>query len=692
MLTNLNTARLACRGALALVLLVGVLLTAGCGGEGDTAPKDVRPSDATEDLRANETSELDVATGDADLAVSPQCVLPEIPRDPVDLEHKKFALSMFHFNIQYVAGGLEATLPDGKKVTLCGELCAGWDEERIHDWYIRSVFEPTLDLYLKHETWKADFEMQAYMIEWIAKRQPDVLEKLRAGAYGGRIELVSFHYSDQLFLAFPRYDLARSVEMTRGVFEEACLPLSPVVFNQEGQSGEGKHRFMAENGWTIDIFPVNLFRYYHYQEDRPYFYRSRGVDVLVGPVAGYSTQGGLTTHEEPDSGLQVTWTFFDDGDLLAYPLSPYAAPLSTEQDIAKEIANYEKELVALEQDGFKISHVSDFVAHLKAHDVPQPDLPPVLDGTWQPIDTQSVWRWLGGRGILAGAVHERDNEMRTANYRARTLLEAADILAETAGDQGVDLGEAASRLAAGWRDLALAQVTDATGIHPWQGELLYGLAHNEAAEKAAEDVLDDLLSKLAWPHASIDLAGDVAVSLEALPEDPGLPPAAPPFEVTAEAPTRTVKIEWFQVQENELFKLRLTFGPAADPAATAVETCAVAVAFPRFEERLAYTPALLEDEVVEYDFSEFRFQAEEGYLPLANGLIGLGDDWWAIKDCRTVHVAARFPTTGEAVIQFIDQTAEPAKGGTWDFLVFHGDKEAALDLASRTNISPVVVW
>ena len=70
--------------------------------------------------------------------------------------------------------------------------------------------------------------------------------------------------------------------------------------------------------------------------------------------------------------------------------------------------------MALEQKGYKVTSVGDFVAHLKAMGVPQPDLPPVLDGTWQPIDTQSVWRWLGGRSVVAGnAKTERDNTVRT---------------------------------------------------------------------------------------------------------------------------------------------------------------------------------------------------------------------------------------------------------------------------------------
>ena len=86
-------------------------------------------------------------------------------------------------------------------------------------------------------------------------------KKLREAAQKNIVEVVSFHYSDQLFLAYPRLDMERSVALTKELFSDLCVPLSPVVFNQEGQAGEGRHTFMADHDYSIAVFPKNLFRY-----------------------------------------------------------------------------------------------------------------------------------------------------------------------------------------------------------------------------------------------------------------------------------------------------------------------------------------------------------------------------------------------------------------------------------------------
>ena len=88
--------------------------------------------------------------------------------------------------------------------------------------------------------------------------------------------------------------------------------------------------------------------------------------------------------------------------------------------------------------------------------------------------------------------------------------------------------------------------------------------------------------------------------------------------------------------------------------------------------------------------SLFTYQAPEVYLPLANGLIGLGNGWWVVKDCTQMHIAARIPNTGDAVIQFVDATADPVNGAGWTLYVLKGDNAAALDFAAKLNTAPVV--
>ena len=594
--------------------------------------------------------------------------------DEPDLDLKKFALSMFHYNIQYVAGGFIAE-DDGKIYRFWGGSSDEWDDERLQDWIILESFEPVLDFYIAHPGWRVTFEMQGMMLEAIGERFPAILVKLRDAAKAGTVEIVSFHYSAQLFLAFPTFDLERSIEITREIFDLYCVPLSGVVFNQEGQAGEGRHAFMAGHGYSISVFPKNLYNYVRYEEPRGPYYKDHGVDVIIGP-------GGV----DADSGIDVNWVFFDDGELLTTPFDPYFA-ISSEADY-EELAKYEEKLLALEADGYKITSITDYVNHLKAQGVEQPALPPVIDGTWQATSTDSVLRWLGGRSLAPYNAHERDSLIRSGNYRARTELRAAEILLDTAVAKAVSVPAGLGNdIDYHWRRVFEAEVSDATGITPWIGEYLYADQRNEEVLAFAEAAQEDLKTALGWEFALIDFREGSAEKSEAIfPEAPD--PCEAPIEITVAAPTRDVEVLW-NTYGNETYFLDVTYGPSGDPSGNTAEDARVAVQFPRSEDMIRYSPALMEESIVEYAFGDFNFQRGEIYLPLANGLIGLGGGWWVVKCCRSVHLAARVALSDEEkIIEFIDETADPANSRTMRFIVYYGEAGEALDIALGENIHP----
>ncbi|RJO67775.1 MAG: hypothetical protein C4523_08435 [Myxococcales bacterium] len=651
-----------CVAALALLIMACAESSATPDGDGEQSD-----GDAEENLEADAEEEE---------APNPLCDYTNVPQDEPDLSLTKFALSMFHFNVQYVAGGLEAEI-DGQTEGMCGPPCLGWTDDRLADWIVVQCVEPVLDFYLAHPTWKTTFEMQALMLEVIAARHPAVLEKLRDAAQRGQVELVSFHYSAQLFLAFPALDLRRSIERTKRVFEENCAPLSPVVFNQEGQDGEGKHAFMAEHGYSIDVFPKNLYGYVRQGETRWPYYASHGVDVVIGPG-----------EVDPAGGVEVNWTFFDDGELLTVPADPYFA-FAVEADLER-LVEYEAELAALEESGYKITTIADYVAHLKARGVEQKPLPPVIDGSWQPGSTDSVLRWLGGRSLAPYATRERDNRIRTENYRIRTDLQAAEIIVAEAQAQSHDTADLDESLLEAWRHLSLAEVSDATGITPWPGEFLYALNHNAEAQRLADEATEAAKALLGWPYARIDLSEAAATQLDDPPQPESPQPVDAPIVATAHA-ERETSMEWHAIGDNA-WELIFSYGPGPDPTGVDAEATKVALDFPRTEDVLRYSPALLDDELVEMDFAAYAFDKPEIYLPLANGLIGLGDGWWVIKDCRSVHLAARVPNTPEEpIVQFIDETADPVEPQTWRFVVVNGAAVEALAWAKQVNTAPVVI-
>src|SRR5687767_7417351 len=99
------------------------------------------------------------------------------------------------------------------------------------------------------------------MVEVIALRHPDVLDKMRALAWRGQIDFDSFHYSDQLYVAYPRRDLEVSLDLTAEVFARAGLPLGRSIFTQEGQFARGQIPIAAQRGYEASVLPKNLFTY-----------------------------------------------------------------------------------------------------------------------------------------------------------------------------------------------------------------------------------------------------------------------------------------------------------------------------------------------------------------------------------------------------------------------------------------------
>lgn len=616
------------------------------------------------------------------------------PWPSIEDGHRKFGLTMFHWNIQYVAGGLVGEW-NGRPISICEEmfgspeLCEGWTDDVLNDWIIRVSFLPILDLYLAHPDWRATFEMPGLMVEAMIDRHPDVLARLQCAANSGQIEIVSFHWSDQLFLAFPSRDLLWSIAHNRRIFEEAGLPLSGVVFNQEGQSGVGKHRVMAETGYTIDVMHRNLYRY-HQRED---------VDDGVWPV--YRSQGPgaaeavrvvVSGGVDPSAGIDVKWTFFDDGEVLATPGNPYLAPVQPEPD-RNAVKDFEQSLQQLADQGYLHTTITDYVARLERLGIEPRSLLPIADSTWQPPSTEGISRWMGRMGTLGYSFHENDNRIRTGNYQASLCLAGAALLADLAARDGKDVRQERALIDEGYRDLVRAEVSDATGINPWLGEWVYGFRYNESSQGACTRAVDGLLDLLGRDHVILDLdAGEAKPdgTFEPQFQLAPTPPEDLPVAIETEAPGRTAAWTW--ADDGRVFRGELTIGPSDDPGGEDRAKRTVTLGIPLADGVLRYTPALVEDRVVSVPLADFRLLANRIYVPLANGLIGLGPDLWLLKSCRDVHLAARISTGDADRIEFIDETVPQEGGVTWVFYLLRGSEEEAIGLARLLNTHPNLVF
>lgn len=678
------------RKLLILALLgSGILLAVACKSAAVASVPDDAGDDTAADAGTDAGTDTAAADADTDVELPETCTepggKPYVEQSAPDPTRKKFALSLYHFNIEYVIGGLEYIDIKGlSHVFTANSDNVGWDNDKVEDFIVRESFLPMLQMYEKHPTWGVDFELQAYMIDVMAARHPDVLILLRKLAQRGQAELISFHYNAQLFLGFPREDHHRSIEAVKATFTKHCLPLSGVVFNQEGQAGEGRQKALVDEGYSIGVYPKNLFYYQHNKTLNPWpYFTSEGGDLIVG-----------SSGVDKSSGIQLTWNFFDDGELAAAPkvsgqsLNPYFATSAAHD--ATEIAARESELAATEAQGYYMARIGDYVRHLKASNIEEKPAPALLDGTWQPKSTDSIHRWLGGRGLWGQ--DENDFEVRQGNYEARTQVAAVQVLAEVAQKAGKGLVDQDKRLTKLWKLLWRVEVSDCSGVNPWLAEVQFALDHNPQIIADAKKLAEDLKKSLGFAHAHVDL--DQRTAVDALPDAENLQAVDPPSElssVTVNAGGRKWKTTWQQVGMKH-WRVQYAFTPSdpdMDPAGREIH-----IDFPHFEQTIEYSPALLDDVVRTYKYTDFELDSFNTgdyhvWLPVPNGLIGLGKGWYIIKHARLANTAVKIDFT-VPIVSFADETLRLDLAPTWTYDVVEGTATEALKVARAVNIAPTV--
>jgi len=555
---------------------------------------------------------------------------------------ERYSLAVYHFNIQYVAGGLEG-FPDGAGTD--PDLNVG--ERELEDLIVVESLEPLLDIYLRHPTWGADVEMQGLMADVMRERHPAVLEKLRTLVSRGQLAVDSFHWSDQLWLAYPRRDMEVSFGLARDSLVRAGLEPGRATWTQEGQFGPGLERFLRERGQEIAIVPRNLFRWMRgAPADKPLYRLGDAGDVLCVVTTGAA-----------DGNVQTKWSFVDDGELaVTGRKNPYFGRRFVRDP--DSIAALEAGLAADEAEGWHAVTVQAFARAAKAAgSVPEP-LPSVLDGTWQPDDTANVHRWMGGSGLMSLLGAEDDNGVLAGNMRARRDVVDAEAVVLAAGRP-----ELQPHVDEAWRELLLAEVSDSTGWNPFIGERRYSETHAAKAAAAARVVLD---------HP------DVRERLRPVRPAPVLVDSDAPVDTqVTTTPERPWSMAWKTRQDGSSWEGVLSVGAAAN-APTRVE-----LAFARTHDKAVFSPALEDGTVVEHELASFA--AAEQSLPLANGLVGLGDDRFLVLRTDSLHLAALLPKD-RRVVRFLDMTS-PAEPFEWRFVVVQGTREEALSEANTLNVA-----
>lgn len=637
---------------------------------GEVSPPDAASKDVDTPF-ADDATALD--STDSMNEASPQTFpcepTPQGRLKPQEPNPKKFALAVFHFNIQYVAGGISGMVPK----EMDPEGVFDYDNDALEDRIVKESFEPLLDIFLDHPKFAGDIELQGYMLEVLAQRHPKVLEKLRTLVKRGQVAVQSFHYSDQLFTAHSRFGISRGLALNKTAFDRACIPLAKAVFTQEGQFSEGMLEMMKEAQQTIAIMKGGLFDYQYSDVPPALLYSLRGQDVV--------TTKGLDL-----DGFSVRFYFVGDGEtLLTADTNPYLGSAFKFDPASAD--RFVDELNSLLAQGYFLTTVQDYVQYLHEAGVKPVPLPYSIDGTWRPADSHNLFAWMG-RGGLFGT-DEADNEVLTSLERARIALQAAEtaLIWAQGQDLGLDHDHLSALLWQGIRSLVLGEVSDSTGWNPWRGEVRYSLEHAKAAFEAASQVLEAVRSASTKPVVLVDIRkGEVKVGPDPLKTPDRVPVEEAPLQVSVSTNFEYTSkwLKWLtEAQKPLIFEYILTL-KRKDPSSNFVR-----IEFERTEDRLIYSPAML-DEVADLPLSQIPGHEGKVNVPCANGLLGLGGNRFLIKDLQTVHLAAFLPKD-KKVVFFEDQTLNGEGPYTLRFfLLTEATKEEALDFAVTVNSAPKV--
>jgi hypothetical protein len=573
---------------------------------------------------------------------------------PPQVDHR-FAVGLFHFNVQYVAGGLEGFVEDLE----LEDIWAGLDytSEGVEDAIIRESLLPLLEMYAAHPDWGADIEMQGYMVDVIAERHPDVLELMQQ--LDGQLAWDSFHYSDELWTAQPVEAIARSRQEAADAFDRAGLTIGRSNFTQEGQFSMGMVEVLPAD--HFGLIPRNLFgMHYPDSERRPVF----SVGTGRATVAGHSW-----TQEVGEATWEVRSTFMDDGELLATGgIAPYFLP-SFLADPA-EVAQYETELLARVDEGYEIATLQTALdSLLNAGYVPEP-LPPIADGAWQPEDTGNLALWMGDWGLEPGI--EGDGLVRTEWARAYAEVRAATLI----------LGDDAT--AEAWRELMLSGVSDSTGWRPLRTELAYSLDHAQAARdlvfwtlEVAAGSCEACMTRIDGHSGEIRQFPEPAWTIEeAEPALDGVLAGAQDAEVTL----TTRWITDSRYEQGVAFEVTFEGLERPDEWDRWVE-------IPWDQDVFRYIPAGRLTDWAEIPMEVFDEDVPVGQ-PLANGLLDLGDGLFLVLEPQTMNLAARVHPDQDFVA-FVDRTPGGGDSETWRIWFVQGEAEAEA-LAMRLVQEPDV--
>lgn len=507
--------------------------------------------------------------------------------------HQRYTMALYHFNVQYVPGSTAI-------------------ENRI----IEESFYPLLKMYQRHDKWRCNIELSGYMLEILHQRYPQVLAFLKYLVSEGKIELIVSNYSQQLLVAYPQTDMAKSIEISDEILNSLGLVRSGVFFAQESQWTPGYAGLL--NAYDYNTVVVASDPWYHYLHSRmktpsPLFFLE---DNSTQSFSANKRQVNVLLLTKPGNieGVEFRWAWAYDGE--------FANTYAYNNDFrysSSRAQTHEKKLKRFEAEGDHYVFISEFVAMLHEMNVEREKIPKIPEATWDMKKCNGVWRWMGDNI----ASYEDDAFVRAYTYRARQKALVTETLIELARSKGIDISGEEQILLNIWKQILLAEVSDSTGWFPWEIEVKESIHLTDSALKLMDDVIAELKMKLGYQNTllKVDPFKNTISKVSSIKEPK--PASAPNLNIEVKGGPYLID---YTIGE---FGVTITINMFLEKKST------VEIKFPA-ENSIMYSPSLAENTLITFNPSDIH---ENPYLPLSNGLVIINGSKAIIKHCAERHMA-----------------------------------------------------
>lgn len=547
----------------------------------------------------------------------------------IPLDKSEFYVSYFHFNPQFRAGDPVS-------------------EERIVNGSIRNL----LLMYERYPKYAFTFEIQSLGIELMAEKYPDVFELFKKLHDRGQLELVVTHYSDQLFIAYPELELRKSIEISDEILKKYNLTRSPIFGCQEWQYSPALKDIMKDYGYTTLVMLAATYNNYYNIEASGTFERyglcQSNNDSYIIFNRNVRINGTDTT--EP---FRYDWLFYGDGERV----NTYCNKNDFKY-VKEKQHRYEDILRDYDSSSSQYLTISQLVDVCLERNVPVKQIPEI------PCVTQGGnYLWLGEERNL----YERDVEIMTLRYQARTSLLSAEATFEYASNiTGVNTSvrEDINKL---WKMLLLAEVSDSTGWTPRECEVTYSIDYSNYVIAESEKIVNSLLQSLGITQPVV--IDTYTNTLYCNPIAPEGTTGKLPINLTCSFNNYTLDVTKYS---DKLYYVTLELNTS--------DIVANRVYFNVTDDAIAYSP-MSNGRI----FNLRDFMESKGQLFLSNGWIYLGNNVSLIS-AQTVRYTSVILDNNS--IYFAEDNARPE--AIYGFYIYCGTPEDAMNMANRLNVQPCV--